>query len=101
MDAWEMYQAAGGDVRDWLTNRLGKEEIEEARIRYFAMPWVAQKHWRDSLSKFLTRFESLSQDDEVWSFCSPPKTWEEDRGRKGVCIIRQGEVFAVLVTSLN
>jgi hypothetical protein len=26
--------------------------------------------------------------DEIWTFSSPPETWEEERGTKGKCLLR-------------
>jgi hypothetical protein len=39
--------------------------------------------------------------DEVWRFSSPPEDWEATMGRKGVALVRDGEIVECLVTAMN
>jgi hypothetical protein len=39
--------------------------------------------------------------DELWSFASPPKSWEDLAGRAGVALVRDGNPIKVVVTVMN
>ena len=51
------------------------------------------------------KWEALKADmrpgDELWTFSSPPRTWEDLAGRAGIALVRDGMAIAILVTMLN
>ena len=44
---------------------------------------------------------TMQEGDELWEFESPPETWENLAGRKGIALIRDCRVVAVIVTLMN
>lgn len=46
-------------------------------------------------------FLSLLPDDEVWSFCSPPDSWQHLAGRSGIVVLRAGKVVKTLTLLMN
>jgi hypothetical protein len=51
------------------------------------------------------KWEALKADirpgDELWTFSSPPRTWEDLAGRAGIALVRDGQAIEVIVTKLN
>jgi hypothetical protein len=51
------------------------------------------------------KWEALKADmqpnDELWTFSSPPRTWEDLAGRAGVALVRDGIAIKIIVTMLN
>jgi hypothetical protein len=51
------------------------------------------------------KWEKLKADmqpnDELWTFSSPPRTWEDLAGRAGIALVRDGQVIEVIVTMFN
>jgi len=51
------------------------------------------------------KWEALKADmqpnDELWTFSSPPRTWEDLAGRAGIALVRDGQAIDVIVTMLN
>jgi hypothetical protein len=51
------------------------------------------------------KWEALKADmepnDELWTFSSPPRTWEDLAGRAGVALVRDGIAIEIIVTMLN
>jgi hypothetical protein len=43
----------------------------------------------------------MQPNDELWTFSSPPRTWEDLAGRAGIALVRDGQVIEVIVTMLN
>lgn len=43
----------------------------------------------------------MKEGDELWEFCSPPKSWENLAGRAGICLVRDGEIIDSIVTIMN
>ena len=39
--------------------------------------------------------------DEIWTFSSPPETWEALMGRSGIALVRDGEIVQHIVTLMN
>jgi hypothetical protein len=44
---------------------------------------------------------AIQTGDEIWIFCSPPKTWEALMGRRGIVLLREGKEIAEVVTVMN
>ena len=51
------------------------------------------------------KWEKLKADmqpnDELWTFSSPPRTWEDLAGRAGIALVRDGIAIEIIVTMLN
>jgi hypothetical protein len=51
------------------------------------------------------KWEALKADmqpnDELWTFSSPPRTWEDLAGRAGIALVRDGIAIEIIVTMLN
>jgi hypothetical protein len=39
--------------------------------------------------------------DELWTFSSPPETWQALAGRMGIALVRKGRVIAHAITAMN
>jgi len=50
--------------------------------------------WQELLAR-------MQDGDELWEFESPPETWENLAGRKGIALIRECQVVASIVTLMN
>ncbi len=72
-----------------------KHLVEDERLGPVPIPFGFQhRQWMDLKSR-------IEKGDELWEFCSPPKTWEDLCGRAGVCIVRDGEVIDSIITLEN
>jgi hypothetical protein len=74
----------------WLVARTTFEEIE-ARFH----------HSRLLGRRFSVIKEIFRPGDEVWTFRSPDRHWAAMMGRQGFAFLRDGIVYAHLITSMN
>ena len=44
---------------------------------------------------------AMQPGDELWTFASPAKSWEDLAGRAGIAVVRDGNPIMVLTTMLN
>ena len=44
---------------------------------------------------------AMQPSDELWTFASPAKSWEDLAGRAGIAVVRDGNPVMVLTTMLN
>jgi hypothetical protein len=44
---------------------------------------------------------AMQPGDELWTFASPAKSWEDLAGRAGIAVVRAGNPIMVLTTMLN
>lgn len=72
---------------DWLVSQISVQQAEEQED-------VA----RDSWNAFKA---AITPGDEIWIFCSPPKTWEILMGSRGIVLVRNGKKIAQIVTVRN
>lgn len=88
----------GNDVvpMSWLKDRLTLRQILADNISSEGDRLFGRQNdeWED-----LRR--SLREDDEIWSFCSPPESWKESAGLAGMAVVRQGRVVDCLVTKTD
>jgi hypothetical protein len=87
--------------KEWLISKI---EVEEAEAKYLIsnerlgpkpVPFgFNNRGWKALL-------DIMQPDDELWEFCSPPKTWKALRGRSGIALVRKGEIIAGLVMMMN
>lgn len=77
---------AQAEAENLVTNEhLGSEPIPFG---------YCSSQWRDLLAR-------MQPGDEIWEFSSPPETWEDLCGRRGIVLLRGKEAVAWIVTSMN
>jgi hypothetical protein len=54
-------------------------------------PPVLNDRWRAFLAQ-------MQEGDELWTFCTPPETWEHNAGLGGIALVRDGKWVAKIVT---
>jgi hypothetical protein len=57
-------------------------------------PPVPNDRWRAFLAQ-------MQEGDELWTFCTPPETWEHMAGLGGIALVRRGKWVAKIVTLLQ
>ena len=43
----------------------------------------------------------MQEGDELWTFCTPPETWEHMAGLGGIALVRHGKMVGHIVTLLQ
>jgi len=82
--------------KDWLQEKLGLQQAEAANTRLEGgVPFGGQNERWERLKA------SLQSGDQIWSFYSPPVTWEHCAGRSSIAIVREGRVVDCLITMMN
>jgi hypothetical protein len=72
-----------------------KNLIKDEHLRPEPVPFgYLNKEW-------LALKAQIQYGDELWEFMSPDESWAELCGRAGICIVRDGEVGASIVTMEN
>ena len=61
-------------------------------------PPVPNDRWLADWRAFLAQ---MQEGDELWTFCTPPETWEHMAGLGGIALVRHGKVVATFVTLLQ
>jgi hypothetical protein len=54
--------------------------------------------WNDRWRAFLAQ---MQEGDELWTFCTPPETWEHMVGLGGIVLVRHGKMVSKIVTLLQ
>ena len=89
----------------WLDKKISIAEAEAAHPgvndeRVQRMPEIAKpfgfqnKAWQELKA-------AMQPGDELWTFASPAKSWEDLAGRAGIAVVRNGIPIKALVTKLN
>jgi hypothetical protein len=88
-------------TRDWLSKRLTVQEIEaehsvtDERLGPDPVPFgFINDRWKKLTAQ-------MQPGDELWSFSSPPETWQRLCGRAGIALVRNGEIIDTLTTRMN
>lgn len=89
----------------WLGRRIsvdqaeaGNPGIDDERVARFpeaALPFGFQH------GRWLAFKANLRPGDELWTFASPPDSWQHLAGRAGIAIMRGGRVVRTFVTIVN
>jgi hypothetical protein len=89
----------------WLQERIS---IEEAERRFTPMPddrTIHAPELRKPFGFLNAKWEELKTrmqtGDEIWTFRSPPETWQDLAGRAGVALVREHKVIDAVVTAMN
>jgi hypothetical protein len=82
--------------KDWLQEKLSLQQAAAANTRpEGGVPFGGQNERWERLKA------SLQSGDQIWTFYSPPVTWEHCAGRSGVAVVREGRVVDCLITMMN
>lgn len=74
----------------WLKKRTSFGEIEAVIGKWPKMP-----------PNFSIIKDIFRPGDEVWTFCSPPRTWAALMGRQGFAFVRDGVPYEQIITVMN
>lgn len=94
---------------EWLVKRLDSLNARDIRLREMAKLDLSDENKRKLLErseqlqhwdaeKWQPFIAALEDGDEVWSFRSPPPTWNQFCGCAGYAVLRDGEIIRTLVT---
>jgi hypothetical protein len=89
----------------WLDKKISIEEAEalhpgvhDERVR--SMPEIA-KPFGFLHGKWEALKAAMQPGDELWTFASPPDSWQDLAGRAGIAVVHDGTPIQVIVTSMN
>ena len=85
---------------DWLEKRIGLIDLDYGTenagfVNEHSGEWSP---YRRAFSRIALR---MRDDDELWTFASPPETWRRLMGRRGVALVRQGKAIEHVVLEMN
>src|SRR5712692_334277 len=87
--------------KNWLTKRMTVEDAEatytvkDDRLGPFPIPFgFLNDLWKGLLAQMV-------EGDQLWQFCTSGESWKNDMGRAGIALVRDGEVVASIITSMN
>lgn len=87
--------------KDWLKRKLTIEQAEaenmvtDERLGQAPVPFgYCNNMWRALLAK-------MRSGDELWEFSSSRESWQHLCGRRGIALVRGGEVVASVLTEMN
>jgi len=91
--------------KDWLQKQIS---ISEAETAYPGITDDRVKDSPDAAKPFGFRhaeWEALKSHmqpgDQLWTFMSPQKSWEDLAGRSGIALVRNGAPIEVIVGAMN
>ena len=84
---------ARGDFNELATLKGLTLPLQAPAVLSFRDPWMPQ-----ALDKMQ---QSMIPGDELWTFSSPPETWQHLMGRAGIALVRNGKPIAHIVTMMN
>jgi len=86
---------------EWLQEPTTVEKAEQRNMAVLASLGSSPVPFGFLKDEWLRLKEQMRPGDELWQFRSPPKSWECDAGRVGLCILRNGKVAGSIVTESN
>ncbi len=91
--------------KEWLQKQI---TIAEAEAAYPGITDDRVKNFPDAAKPFGFRhaeWEALKTHmqpgDQLWTFISPPKSWEDLAGRSGIALVRNGVPLEVIIGAMN
>lgn len=78
----------------WLQQEMTVAEIEAEHIHHGKALGYLNDRWE-------TLKASMQAGDALWSFSSPPETWQHLCGRSGIALVRDGKIIDFLVIVMN
>jgi hypothetical protein len=98
-------EAASAIPITWLEKKIS---VAEAEATYPGVKDDRAARFPDAAKPFGFRHQqweelkaAMMPGDEIWTFASPPKSWEDLAGRAGVALVRGGAPIRILVTAMN
>jgi hypothetical protein len=91
--------------KEWLQMQI---TVAEAETAYPGITDDRVKNFPDAAKPFGFRhaeWEALKTHmqpgDQLWTFMSPPKSWEDLAGRSGIALVRNGAPIEIIVGAMN
>ena len=91
--------------KDWLQKQI---TVAEAETAYPGITDDRVKNFPDAGKPFGFRhaeWEALKAHmqpgDELWTFMSPPQSWQALAGRAGIALVRNGAPIEVMIGAMN
>jgi len=91
--------------KEWLQKPIS---VAEAEAAYPGIRDDRVKRFPDAAKPFgfmNAEWESLKAEmqpgDELWTFSSPPESWQDLAGRAGIALVRNGAPVKILLGALN
>jgi hypothetical protein len=91
--------------KEWLQQQI---TVAEAETAYPGITDDRVKNFPDAAKPFGFRhaeWEALKTHmqpgDQLWTFMSPPKSWEDLAGRSGIALVRNGAPVEVIIGAMN
>jgi hypothetical protein len=100
-----VHEAASAIPITWLEKKIS---VAEAEATYPGVKDDSAARFPDAAKPFGFRHQqweelkaAMMPGDDIWTFASPPKSWEDLSGRAGVALVRGGVPIMILVTAMN
>ena len=91
--------------KEWLQKPIS---VAEAEAAYPGITDDRVKHFPDAAKPFgfkNAEWEALKEEmqpgDELWTFSSPPASWQGLAGRAGIALVRNGAPVKILLGAMN
>ena len=89
----------------WLVKKISVEEAEAEHPGVRDERAIQSPELAKPFGFRHAQWEALKADmranDEIWTFSSPSRSWEDLAGRAGVALVRDGQAIKAVVTMLN
>ena len=101
---------------EWLQNQVTVEQAEALHTSPPVPPGPTRKWWQfwrgkpttpaavpfgDQNAEWKALVDLMHEGDQLWTFTSPPETWQALAGRSGVALVRDGRIVGHHVTLMN
>lgn len=87
--------------KSWLQTKRTREELEAENMVERKNLWPQPVPFGFMYPEWKQLLAQQQPGDELWTFSSSNESWEEMAGRKGIALVRQGEVVDHIVTEMN
>ena len=91
--------------KEWLQKQI---TIAEAETAYPGITDDRVKNFPDAAKPFGFRHAEweafkthMQPGDQLWTFMSPPKSWEDLAGRSGIALVRNGAPIETIIGAMN
>lgn len=88
-------------MKGWLTNQTTVEEAEREHLVKTDRLGPNPVPFGFIHGQWLKFKDQIRQGDQLWKFCSSGESWGHLAGREGLCIVRDGEIVASIITCMN
>ena len=86
---------------DWLTERTTVKQAEQEHLVSLKSLGPEPVLFGYKNAQWLELKAQMQPGDELWNYCSPPESWQRLAGRAGICLVRNGEIIASILTAMN